>query len=362
MKKVLAVLAVLALLATMTASCTSLVPLIYTFDVSPNPISTGGSSNLLWNVAGVSSVTITPGPGQAPAVGSVTVNPTVTTAYTITASNTFGTVSKSVILTVNPLPITINVTANPAVLQSGNSASLQWSISGADGASIDQGIGEIPLIGNRAVSPTETTTYTISARNAGGTVNKSVTITVNPTINANFDVNPSTISVGRSAVLTWNVTGADTVTIDQGIGQVPASGSRTVSPYSTTSYTLTASNSCCVLSKAVIVTVGTIYPYGPYNNNPYFNQYGFPYYGGGNVSLTPFIEIFTASPSVVHVGQPTLLRWSVYGASSITITGIGNVAPNGARLIVPTTTSTYVLTATNAYSSTTANVTIQVVP
>jgi hypothetical protein len=274
-----------------------------------------------------------------------------------------------VVLTVNPLPIMINLTVNPGVLQSGGSATLQWSVAGADAASIDQGVGDVPLIGNRIVSPTQTTTYTLSARNAGGSVNKTVTIAVNPTINATFDANPSTIGVGRSAVLTWNVTGADSVMIDQGIGQVPMSGSRTVSPYSTTSYTLTASNSCCVLSKAAVVTVGTVYPYGPYNNglfynytNPYYNQYGFPYNGGGNMSLTPFIEIFNATPSPVHSGQPVLLHWSVFGASTVTITGIGNVSPNGSRVIVPAATTTYVLTASNAYSSSTANVTVQVVP
>lgn len=55
-----------------------------------------------------------------------------------------------------------------------------------------------------------------------------------------FTVEPSTIERGQSATLRWATENASSVTIDSGVGTVDARGSRSVSPSSTTTYTLTA--------------------------------------------------------------------------------------------------------------------------
>jgi hypothetical protein len=362
MRKLLTVL--LLALVMLAPGCFTLLPIIVTFEVNPYVITAGGSSSLNWNVTGASTINISPAPGTVGPAGTATVNPITTTAYTITAQGPFGAVSRSVVLTVNPAPIAINFNANPALLQSGGSATLQWNVSGADTISIDQGIGNVSPNGIQVISPTQTTTYTLSARNASGIVTRTATVTVNPPIVANFSASPTNIYMGQSATLTWNVSGADTVTIDPGIGTVAPSGSVSVNPSSTTSYTLKASTSCCVLTKAAVVTVGTVYPYNafgyPYD---YYNMYpyGTPYpFNPGYTGLTPFIEIFNASPSHVSSGMPALLSWSVVGATSITITGIGNVPPSGTRIVVPPVTTIYTLTASNAYTATTQAVTVQV--
>jgi hypothetical protein len=75
-----------------------------------------------------------------------------------------------------------------------------------------------------------------------------------PVINS-FTASPGKIQSGDSATLSWNVTNATTVTIDPGLGGVPASGSRSVSPASTTYYTLTATNSAGSRTAQAIVTV-----------------------------------------------------------------------------------------------------------
>lgn len=59
-----------------------------------------------------------------------------------------------------------------------------------------------------------------------------------PTI-ANFSVEPRNIERGQSATLSWSVSNATDMSIDQGIGAVPANGTRRVSPNNTTNYTLT---------------------------------------------------------------------------------------------------------------------------
>lgn len=75
-----------------------------------------------------------------------------------------------------------------------------------------------------------------------------------PIINL-FSASSSILTEGESATLSWAVTDATTVTIDQGIGNVALSGSTSVSPASTTTYTLTAINSAGSSVATVVITV-----------------------------------------------------------------------------------------------------------
>jgi peptidoglycan-associated lipoprotein len=56
---------------------------------------------------------------------------------------------------------------------------------------------------------------------------------------ATLAANPNVIQQGQSTTLTWNTTHADDITI-AGLGTVPASGSRTVTPNTSSTYTLEA--------------------------------------------------------------------------------------------------------------------------
>jgi len=56
-----------------------------------------------------------------------------------------------------------------------------------------------------------------------------------------FVAEPSSIERGQSSTLRWNVTDANNISIDNGIGTVQASGNRRVFPGASTTYTLTAS-------------------------------------------------------------------------------------------------------------------------
>jgi peptidoglycan-associated lipoprotein len=60
-----------------------------------------------------------------------------------------------------------------------------------------------------------------------------------PTI-ASFAAEPSSIERGQSSTLSWSVSNATSVAIDNSIGTVQPSGSRRVFPGSSTTYTLTA--------------------------------------------------------------------------------------------------------------------------
>lgn len=89
-----------------------------------------------------------------------------------------------------------------------------------------------------------------------------------------FTAEPTTIERGQASSLKWEVTGAESVSINQGLGVVgsaapggatPAviSGNRSVFPSSTTTYTLTATNSGGSVTEAVTVNVTTPPPPPP---------------------------------------------------------------------------------------------------
>jgi peptidoglycan-associated lipoprotein len=70
-----------------------------------------------------------------------------------------------------------------------------------------------------------------------------------------FSAEPSSIERGQSSTLTWSVSNANQITIDNGVGTVQASGSKGVYPNDTTTYTLRATGPGGTLSKTATVNV-----------------------------------------------------------------------------------------------------------
>ena len=78
-----------------------------------------------------------------------------------------------------------------------------------------------------------------------------------PTINS-FTADSYHITSGESVTLSWNVAGADSVTINQGIGTVASTGTKVVNPTATITYTLTATNTTDNVTSTVTINVGII--------------------------------------------------------------------------------------------------------
>jgi len=75
----------------------------------------------------------------------------------------------------------------------------------------------------------------------------------------------------------------------------------------------------------------------------------------------PVISSFTATPTVVDVGQATTLAWAVTGAGAIAIDhGVGTVAASGSQAVTPAATTTYTITATSAAGAVSRAVTVSV--
>ena len=71
-----------------------------------------------------------------------------------------------------------NFSVEPRAIQTGQSATLTWTVANATDISINNGIGSVAANGTRQVFPTSTTTYTLTASAAGGNDTRSVTVEV----------------------------------------------------------------------------------------------------------------------------------------------------------------------------------------
>jgi peptidoglycan-associated lipoprotein len=73
---------------------------------------------------------------------------------------------------------TVTFEATPAFIQRGESSTLKWSSTNATQLQITPGIGSVAAEGSTRVSPTESTTYTITVSGPGGSASESARITV----------------------------------------------------------------------------------------------------------------------------------------------------------------------------------------
>ena len=232
----------------------------------------GGSSILSWDSTNASSVNIDQGIGTIP-LDSAGQGKSVTppqpgaaetsraTTYRFTASGAGNSGTCSVTITVWRPPDVGRFSAGPATLGKQQSTRLVWATSHASAASINQGIGTVPLDssgGGRSVTPPQPSTaatsrktsYRLTASNPGytganaATATVSVTVWNRPSVDS-FTASPSTINEGEDSRLKWTTTHATSVSIDRGVGSVSVddqSGNTKVSPDQGTTYTLTASN------------------------------------------------------------------------------------------------------------------------
>jgi len=104
---------------------------------------------------------------------------------------------------------TASISAEPEAILIGESSTLTWSTTDSDSVVITPGIGSVDPYGSTSVSPTETTTYTITAEGPGGEpAIQSVTGSVNPrSISITSPLNGDTISAPQVTVK-GNVTNA----------------------------------------------------------------------------------------------------------------------------------------------------------
>jgi hypothetical protein len=244
------------------ASASVAPPVISYFTASPGSISSGESSTLSWDVYNATTVSIDHGVGNVDLTGTTAVTPSMTTTYTLIATNEAGSVTATTGVTVSATepsspagPPVINFfTAEPASIALGESSTLSWSVSNVESAMIsyDSLSNTVAPSGSIIATLYITTTYTLTATNAAGSVSETAIVVVGeeavaepPVINS-FTADPESITAGGYSTLSWNVSNATVVALEysslseSGSDQVYPVGTMTVSPRETTEYTLTA--------------------------------------------------------------------------------------------------------------------------
>lgn len=317
-------------------------PVITRFSANPGTIRAGQSTTLSWAVRGATEVSID-GIGRVNnESGNVVVSPTQNTTYRLVARNAAGLESvETVSVTVESPAVTISdFRATPTTIVTGETATLAWATRNATEVNIS-GVGPVQPSGNIVVSPTQTTTYTLTATGPGGQVERSsVNIVVVPRMERpriiTFAANPVNIIRGSSSRLSWNVEGADEVVISN-LGRVALTGDSEVRPQQTTTYVLTATNRAGVSTQQVTVSVGepTV----------------------GDVTLTNCV----ADPPVIQrVGDASALKWTTTNAASVVVAGAGPAQIQGGFVVRPLSDTTYRIVATGINGSTaTCSVTVR---
>ncbi len=80
-------------------------------------------------------------------------------------------------------------------------------------------------------------------------------VVTQPPVIKNFTADPMEIGIDDMAMLRWEVSGVQNISIDQGVGEASGVGDRKVAPKVTTMYTLTATNDAGTVSSTVTVNV-----------------------------------------------------------------------------------------------------------
>jgi hypothetical protein len=302
---------------TCTKTVTVTIPQAPTCDInaSQSSITPGQAVTISWSSAHASNRSITNIGSGLSASGSSVVYPQQTTTYTGTFSGSGGTVTCQKTITVTtpqPQAPTCSMNGNPTTITPGQSSTLTWNSTNVSSVSINNIGSGLSANGSQVVWPNQTTTYTGTFTGSNGqqvTCSQTITVTPVPQCPAGYSGtypncvppqcpsgytgtypncvppqqnNPScSITINNygnnynngywqpnSAVtISWSSAHASWGTINNGLGNVNLSGSRTVYPNQTTTYTGTfygQNGQSVTCSATVYINVPPVNPGTPY--------------------------------------------------------------------------------------------------
>ncbi|MBR63713.1 MAG: hypothetical protein CMC60_06740, partial [Flavobacteriaceae bacterium] len=341
-----------------------------TFDLTQNV----AMSTVTPTVAGtVTSWSISPslptGLSLSSSNGAISGTPTAissTTNYTITASNSGGSDTAVVTITVSePLPViaynpnsftlsvgTAMTSVSPTLYGSGTVDSYSISPSLPAGLSIGTTTG---TIGGTPTAVSSSTVYTITATNTAGSDTATVTIVVNDVAPSTITYSPNTFTLTKGTAMTTvtpTTTGGTVTTwsvspsLPSGLSLASSDGAISGTPTavsSSASYTITGTNTGGSATTTITIVVNDVAPIIGYSSS--------------SVTLTKGTAMTTLNPTSTG---GTVVSWSVSpslpaGLSISSTTGAISGTPTAV-----TSSATYTITATNTGGTDTATMTIVV--
>jgi hypothetical protein len=284
------------------------------------------------------------------------------------------------------LPVIDTFYISPAIINPGDLSYLYWEVSNATSISISPSVGSVNPLGNQQVAPESSTEYKITASNAKGAVTAIATVMMVkkymymlPVV-LSFNITPRIVSENDTCIISWNIFGADSISLEYGSGtantvlpsRLSSSGKMNVKP----PYALTSSQ-LRDLTKTPIIVSNTNYTVKAKN------------VGGTTTATTevtamrqaiipkpeipiafdnmtvlaadvlPIITWFNAEPYTIIQGNSTVLTWEASQATKVLLNG-AQVPVQGRQVVRPGGTSIYTLSASNEYWTSTKTVTVSV--
>ncbi|MCA9354204.1 MAG: DUF11 domain-containing protein [Candidatus Kaiserbacteria bacterium] len=211
------------------------VPVCEFFTATPNQLPYGGGPvSLNWEVTGANTVSITPTIGTVGLTGSQSLNVTESTTFTLTAidGNNDQVSCVAPVAVADPEPVftcadNVTFTADDYSITRGSESTLNWSTTNVDTVSISN-INATSLSGSQSVTPSDDTTYTLTATQGDKTITCPLTIDVSSggggggssSPRCELDISDTRISRGDEVTLTWDTSRATEVTIKDDRGEI----------------------------------------------------------------------------------------------------------------------------------------------
>jgi hypothetical protein len=302
---------------------------------TPSSISFNGSAALTWVSTDASLCEASGGwSGFRATSGSAIVGPLVTTStFNLSCDGPGGSTSDSVTVTVEPASApTVSLTADPNKVSYDGSSTLNWFSTNAHSCTAS-GVwsGIKGASGRESVGPlAETSTFALNCSGPGGSVDQSVTVTVEappPLPSMSLTADPTSVSANGFSTLSWSTTNATSCNGGGAwSGSKATAGSQGVGPLADTSvFTLACSGPGGSANRPVTVTVeaanGTadlswIAPQTNEDGSP-VNLTGFNIYQGS--SVTSLSKIATVGASTTTFTATNLPAGTQYFA----VTAVG---------------------------------------
>lgn len=348
------------------------------FSASESEVASGEMVTLSWEMADAMGATITADdpsftsymlPAEDLATGSTSVPITATTVFTLTArgeaDEDVATSSTKVDLEEEvdpplPDPVIDSFDASSELIKPGETITVSWQMTDVDRAELVVGMETFELeqseleMGSREFSPAQNTSFELRAFNETRMTSRTVQVIVQgdaPTIES-FAVDQERVVIGGDVTLSWQVLGAQELTLEDESGATIDVSAKMVTMDSVVqtisankSYTLTASNDYGSTSQTVNVIAYEA------------------------LAITEFI----ATPELVASGDLTTLQWTIAGnPTALTLVTSDDPTPidlmgaslaTGSLNVTIDAETTYLLTAENAVGDTaTATVTVGLLP
>ena len=150
--------------------------------------------------------------------------------------------------------IRCSIKAEPATTSAGEQVHITWSSFGATSATLDG--ASVPISGVKSFPVASSRTFKLTVKGSGG---KQFSCETNVNVvmakpSCFISAWPQTITQGQNATVSWGSSYATSLFIF-GLGQVAPSGTRTVHPTMTTTYTLSAQGAGGRCTESARVTV-----------------------------------------------------------------------------------------------------------